>query len=151
MMQQIKYALAGFCMGLAEIIPGISGSTIAVIFKIYKNLMSILSELKLSNISLDISKLSQSFQLKLSIPLLGSMLLSIALFSRAIQDPQGDLEKHSIFKPVSKAEKLRKPAPRASKKHQKSTLESPINDFCENMVFAIPSMRKPCFKSSNCQ
>ena len=84
MMQQIKYALAGFCMGLAEIIPGISGSTIAVIFKIYKNLMSILSELKLSNISLDISKLSQSFQLKLSIPLIGSMLLSIALFSRAI-------------------------------------------------------------------
>ena len=84
MMQQIKYALAGFCMGLAEIVPGISGSTIAEIFKIYKNLMSILSELKLSNISLDISKLSQSFQLKLSIPLIGSMLLSIALFSRAI-------------------------------------------------------------------
>ena len=63
----------------------------------------------------------------------------ISLFYGAIQDPQGDLEKHSIFKPVSKAEKLRKPAPRASKKHQKSTLESPINDFCENMVFAIPS------------
>ena len=43
----------------------------------------------------------------------------VLLFSGAIQDPQGDLEKHSIFKPVSKAEKLRKPAPRASKKHQK--------------------------------
>ena len=63
----------------------------------------------------------------------------VALFSGAIQDSQGELEKHSIFKPVSKAEKLRKPAPKASKKHQKSTLESPINDFCENMVFAIPS------------
>ena len=56
------------------------------------------------------------------------------LFSGAIQDPQGDLENHAIFKPVSKAEKLRKPAPRASKKHQKSTLESPINVFCENVV-----------------
>ena len=63
----------------------------------------------------------------------------VALFSGAIQGPQRDLEKHRIFKPVSKAEKLRKPAPRASEKHQKSTLESPINDFCENMVFAIPS------------
>ena len=63
----------------------------------------------------------------------------IPLFYGAIQDPQRDLEKHRIFKPVSKAEKLRKPAPRASKKHQKSSLESPINDFCENMVFAIPS------------
>ena len=63
----------------------------------------------------------------------------VTLFSGAIQDPQSDLGKHWIFKPVSKAEKLRKPAPRASKKHQKSTLESPINDFCENMIFAIPS------------
>ena len=75
----------------------------------------------------------------------------VSLFSGANQDPQSDLEKHSIFKPVSKAEKLRKPAPRASKKHQNSTLESPINVFCGNMVFAIPSMRKPCFKSSKCQ
>ena len=41
----------------------------------------------------------------------------ITLFSGAIQDPQSDLENHSIFKPVSKAEKLRKLAPRASKKH----------------------------------
>ena len=50
----------------------------------------------------------------------------VALFSGAIQDPQGDLENHSIFKLVSKAEKLRKPATKASKKHQKSTLESQI-------------------------
>jgi putative membrane protein len=84
MSQQIKYAIAGFCMGLAELIPGVSGSTIAVAFKIYKNLMSILSELKWSNISLNISQLSQSFQLKLSFPLIGSMLLSIILFSKAI-------------------------------------------------------------------
>ena len=63
----------------------------------------------------------------------------VLLFSGAIQDPQCDLEKHSISKPVSKAEKIRKPAPMTSKKHQKSALESPKNDFCENMVFAIPS------------
>ena len=41
----------------------------------------------------------------------------VALFSGAIQDPQDDLEKHRIFKTVSKAEKLRKPAPMASQKH----------------------------------
>ena len=75
----------------------------------------------------------------------------VALFPGAIQDPQDDLKKQSIFKPVSEAEKSRKSDPKAPKKHQKSTLESPINDFCENMIFAIPSMRKPCFKSSNCQ
>ena len=32
----------------------------------------------------------------------------IPLFYGANQDPQGDLEKHSIFKPVSKAEKNQK-------------------------------------------
>ena len=58
----------------------------------------------------------------------------VPLFSNAIQDPQDDLEKHAIFKPASKAEKLRKPAPRVSKKHQKSILESQITDFCQNMV-----------------
>ena len=75
----------------------------------------------------------------------------IPLFSGAIQDPQNDIEKHSIFKPVSKTEKVRKPALRASKKHKKTTFELPKNVFCGNMVFAIPSKRKPCFESSNCQ
>ena len=58
----------------------------------------------------------------------------VALFSGPIQDLQGDLKKHSIFKPVSKAEKLRKPGPRASEKHQKSTLESPKR-FLRKRVF----------------
>ena len=58
MSQQIKYAIAGFCMGLAELIPGVSGSTIAVVFKIYKNLMSILSELKWSNVSVSYTHLT---------------------------------------------------------------------------------------------
>ena len=75
----------------------------------------------------------------------------IPLFSDAIQDPQDDLKKQSIFKPVSEAEKSGKSDPKAPEKHQKSTLESPINVFGENLFFAIPSMRKPCFRSSNCQ
>ena len=35
-------------MGIAELIPGISGSTIALLFGIYKNLIQILSELKVN-------------------------------------------------------------------------------------------------------
>ena len=70
MKNQIKYSLAGFCMGVAELIPGISGSTIAVIFKIYPNLMQILSQLKLKNLTLNIRSLSEIFQLKLSLPLI---------------------------------------------------------------------------------
>lgn len=83
-MLQIKYAIAGFLMGIAELIPGISGSTIAVVFKIYKNLMTILSELKWRNLSLNFFKSSEIFQFKLLLPLIGSMLISIVLFSKAI-------------------------------------------------------------------
>jgi putative membrane protein len=81
---QIKYAIAGFCMGVAELIPGISGSTIAVIFKIYPNLISILSNLRLKNFSVSISKLSKTFQLSLSLPLMISMIIAILLCSKGI-------------------------------------------------------------------
>ena len=53
-------------MGVAELIPGISGSTIAVIFKIYPNLMTILSQLRLKNLTLNLRSLSETFQLNLS-------------------------------------------------------------------------------------
>ena len=33
MNNQIKYSLAGFCMGVAELIQGISGATVAVILR----------------------------------------------------------------------------------------------------------------------
>tara|TARA_E500000331_G_scaffold351333_1_gene397792 strand:+ start:406 stop:1128 length:723 start_codon:yes stop_codon:yes gene_type:complete len=81
---QVKYSLAGFCMGIAELIPGISGSTVAVIFKIYPNIMTILSQLRLKNISLNFSLISQTFQFRVSMPLLFSMLAAILLCSNII-------------------------------------------------------------------
>ena len=71
-------------MGVAELIPGISGSTVAVIFKIYPNIMTILSQLRLKNISLNFSLISQTFQFRLSMPLLFSMLAAILLCSNLI-------------------------------------------------------------------
>ena len=84
MNDQVKYSLAGFCMGVAELIPGISGSTVAVIFKIYPNLMSILSQLRPKNFSLNISLISQIFQLRVSLPLIFSMITAILLCSNLI-------------------------------------------------------------------
>jgi len=81
---QVKYSLAGFCMGVAELIPGISGSTVAVIFKIYPNLMSILSQLRPKNFSLNLSIISQKFQLRVSLPLIFSMIAAIILCSNLI-------------------------------------------------------------------
>ena len=71
-------------MGVAELIPGISGSTVAVIFKIYPNLMTILSQLRLKNISLNFSFISQTFQFRVSMPLVFSMLAAILLCSNLI-------------------------------------------------------------------
>jgi len=84
MKNQIKYSLAGFCMGIAELIPGISGSTIAVIFKIYPNLMTILSQFRLKNLTLNPRSLSETFQLSLSLPLIFSMMIAVIFCSRGI-------------------------------------------------------------------
>ena len=95
---QIKYAIAGFCMGVAELIPGISGSTIAVIFKIYPNLISILTNLRLKNFTVSISKLSKTFQLSLSIPLMISMIIAILLCSKGIDWLLNDYKEYfSLF------------------------------------------------------
>ena len=84
MNDQIRYSFAGFCMGIAELIPGISGATVAVIFKIYPNLISILSKLRINNLSFNFLSLSKTFQFKVSVPLIVSMLAAIILCSNII-------------------------------------------------------------------
>ena len=84
MNNQIKYSLAGFCMGVAELIPGISGATVAVIFKIYPNLIKILSNLRIKNLTLNLSSLAQTFQFNVSLPLISSMIIAIIFCSKAI-------------------------------------------------------------------
>ncbi|MDA9965149.1 DUF368 domain-containing protein [Gammaproteobacteria bacterium] len=84
MNNQIKYSLAGFCMGVAELIPGISGATVAVIFKIYPNLMKILSNLRIKNLTLNLSSLAQTFQFNVSLPLISSMIIAIIFCSKGI-------------------------------------------------------------------
>ena len=84
MSNQIKYSLAGFCMGVAELIPGISGATVAVIFKIYPNLMTILSQLRVKNLTLNIQSLSQTFQFNVSLPLMLSMIIAVIFCSKGI-------------------------------------------------------------------
>ena len=84
MNNQIKYSLAGFCMGVAELIPGISGATVAVIFKIYPNLMTILSHLRFKNLTLNLRSLSKKFQFNVSLPLIFSMLIAVIICSKGI-------------------------------------------------------------------
>ena len=39
MNERIKFVLAGFCVGFAELLPGISGSTVAIFFGIYEKII----------------------------------------------------------------------------------------------------------------
>ena len=71
-------------MGVAELIPGISGATVAVIFKIYPNLMKILSNLRIKNLTLNLSSLAQTFQFNVSLPLISSMIIAIIFCSKGI-------------------------------------------------------------------
>jgi len=94
---QVKYSIAGFWMGVAELIPGISGSTIAVIFKIYPNLMTILSQLRLKNATLKFSVISQKFQFPVLLPLVLSMLIAIFLCSYLISFLMSSYEQLFLF------------------------------------------------------
>ncbi len=53
----IKEFLIGFCLGTANIIPGVSGGTFLLVFNIYERVFSILSNINISNIRIFIDLL----------------------------------------------------------------------------------------------
>ena len=69
MKEQIRYFLAGIFIGISELLPGISGATVALMFGVYEKLLTFLTQLKGFN---------------LIIPLLVGMVLSVFLFSSLI-------------------------------------------------------------------
>ena len=84
MNERLRYIVAGFFVGLAEILPGISGSTIAIAFNVYQKFILFLSNLKVSNLSLKYKELNRVFFLDLIIPFLFSMALTVILLSNLI-------------------------------------------------------------------
>lgn len=84
MNERFRFIVAGFFVGLAEILPGISGSTIAIAFNVYQKFILFLSNLKVSNFSLKYKELNRVFFLDLIIPFLFSMALTVILLSNLI-------------------------------------------------------------------
>ena len=84
MNERLRFIVAGFFVGLAEILPGISGSTIAIAFNVYQKFILFLSNLKVSNLSLKYKELNRVFFLDLIIPFLFSMALTVILLSNLI-------------------------------------------------------------------
>ena len=84
MNERMKFVLAGFCVGFAELLPGISGSTVAIFFGIYEKIIKALSAIRLKNLSFNVRKLNQIFNLDLMIPFIISMIISVLVFSKFI-------------------------------------------------------------------
>ena len=84
MTERLRFFIAGFFVGLAELLPGISGSTVAIAFKVYEKFILFLSNLKISNFSLNFKKLNQVFFLDLIIPFFIAMAISVIFASKFI-------------------------------------------------------------------
>ena len=75
---------AGFCMGIAEITPGISGATIAGLFNVYKDFVNFLNVFNLFKIKPNLSYFYKEINFSFIIPLLLGMAISIYLSAFAI-------------------------------------------------------------------
>ena len=69
MKEKIRYFVAGIFIGLSELLPGISGATVALMFGVYEKILNFLTKLK---------------ELNLILPLLLGMLISVFIFSSFI-------------------------------------------------------------------
>jgi putative membrane protein len=50
MKEQIRYFIAGIFIGLSELLPGISGATVALMFGVYEKILTFLSKFKELNL-----------------------------------------------------------------------------------------------------
>ena len=84
---------AGFCMGIAEITPGISGATIAGIFNVYEPFIKVLSFFNPKKLITDFNNFLKNINLPLIVPLMLGMIISI-YFSAYFVDY---LIKHQLY------------------------------------------------------
>ena len=75
---------AGFCMGIAEITPGISGATIAGLFNVYKDFVTFLNVFNPFKIKPNFKYFYKEINFNFIIPLLFGMAISIYLSAFAI-------------------------------------------------------------------
>ena len=84
MSEKLRFVIAGFFVGLAELLPGISGSTVAIAFNVYEKFILFLSNLKINNLSFNLKKLNKVFFLDLIIPFFIAMAISVIFASKFI-------------------------------------------------------------------
>ena len=84
MNERLRFFVSGFFIGIAELLPGISGSTVAVAFGIYTKIIKILSNIRIKNFSGNLSEISSRFHLDLLLLLISSMAFTVIFFSKLV-------------------------------------------------------------------
>ena len=84
MNERLRFFVSGFFIGIAELLPGISGSTVAVAFGIYNKIIKILSNIRIKNFSGNLSEVSSRFHLDLLLLLISSMAFTVIFFSKLV-------------------------------------------------------------------
>jgi len=84
MNERLRFFVSGFFIGIAELLPGISGSTVAVAFGIYNKIIKILSNIRIKNFSGNLSEVSSRFHLDLLLILISSMAFAVIFFSKLV-------------------------------------------------------------------
>ncbi len=96
-LQYLRLALTGFAMGAADIVPGVSGGTMAFILGVYTSLIDAIKSFNLDALRLllglrfkDLSEqLSLRFLLALGLGLISAVLLLSSFLSATMDDPDG--------------------------------------------------------------
>ena len=64
MNERVRFVFAGFFVGVAELLPGISGSTVALAFGVYEKFVTALSQLRIKNLSFKYNNIAKSMKIK---------------------------------------------------------------------------------------
>lgn len=84
-MQSLRLFFYGMCMGACDLIPGISGGTIALLMGFYPQLIESIKSIEPSKLfQLKVGAFFKSFPAKFLVPLLSGALISMAIFSKMI-------------------------------------------------------------------
>ncbi|MCY3833431.1 MAG: DUF368 domain-containing protein [Chloroflexi bacterium] len=103
--QYLRLVLTGFAMGAADIVPGVSGGTMAFILGVYENLIAAIKSFNLEAIRLLfalrfsdlLAHLSLRFLIALGLGLFAAILLLSSFLSAALDDPGGRILLFAFF------------------------------------------------------
>lgn len=103
--QYLRLFLTGFAMGAADIVPGVSGGTMAFILGVYENLIDAIKSFNLDAIRLLLNlrfqalmdQVSLRFLVALGVGLLSAILLLSSFLSATMDDPNGRILLFAFF------------------------------------------------------